>query len=369
MKKIILILLSMALIMFAGNALAVISGAPCVDCHTMHNSQNGAPMRYDQEEAPAEALLRASSCIGCHADPFVASQINNVPQVNGDQYTVESGQGNTTAGGSFYWVSLADGDATGHNVVGFAGQDSLIGSLTPPGWDETYPAAAGINNGGATWNDQLTCAGTQGCHGDHTEADMFDAVRGAHHEASVDLDGSTVGKSYRFLLGIDGLEDEDWELTFGVNEHNVYKGVDRSGGGANSDDTISWLCAECHGRFHDQDEISTGGQMSNPWLRHPTDIDMRDLPGDVEYDLYGTNIGGYSVEAPVALSTIPTEVNDALYADEAIVTCVSCHRAHGSPFDDLLRWSYAGMEAGTDGDAVNTGCFRCHTTKDGDPTQ
>ncbi len=47
-----------------------------------------------------------------------------------------------------------------------------------------------------------------------------------------------------------------------------------------------------------------------------------------------------------------------------IVTCLSCHRAHGSPYADLLRWDYDTMIAGNAGDATGKGCFVCHTTKD-----
>ena len=40
-----LVLLSVALvILVAGNAAAVITGVSCVECHTMHNSQNSASM-------------------------------------------------------------------------------------------------------------------------------------------------------------------------------------------------------------------------------------------------------------------------------------------------------------------------------------
>lgn len=43
----------------------------CSDCHTMHNSKGGLPMRYDERGDPAIALLRAESatavCLACHA--------------------------------------------------------------------------------------------------------------------------------------------------------------------------------------------------------------------------------------------------------------------------------------------------------------
>ncbi|CAD7777657.1 MAG: hypothetical protein KIIPBIDF_00918 [Candidatus Methanoperedenaceae archaeon GB50] len=50
--------------------------------------------------------------------------------------------------------------------------------------------------------------------------------------------------------------------------------------------TISGLCAECHGDFHgSSDDIGS----SSPWLRHPTDIQ---LPGTgTEYYKYNAGTG------------------------------------------------------------------------------
>jgi hypothetical protein len=39
-----------------GTGYAAVSGV-CSDCHTMHNSQGGEPMRDDGVEAPLSALL------------------------------------------------------------------------------------------------------------------------------------------------------------------------------------------------------------------------------------------------------------------------------------------------------------------------
>jgi hypothetical protein len=48
------------------------------------------------------------------------------------------------------------------------------------------------------------------------------------------------------------------------------------------------------------------------------------------------------------------------------VMCLSCHRAHGSPYNDMLRWDYDGMVAGNGSGGGNdgTGCFKCHSEKD-----
>ncbi|HIC92409.1 MAG TPA: hypothetical protein EYP21_10200 [Syntrophaceae bacterium] len=43
------------------------------------------------------------------------------------------------------------------------------------------------------------------------------------------------------------------------------------------------------------------------------------------------------------------------------VMCLSCHRAHGSPYADMLRWNYSHMIAGDT--TKSGGCFTCHTQK------
>jgi cytochrome c553 len=351
-KQVLTVVGATFLILAAGNALAAISGTSCVECHTMHNSQDNASMQFDSGAEPSASLLRAASCSGCHAIPGRAnSPTEPIPQVDGQNYGTD-----TLAGGSFYFVNSADANA--HNVIDFgAAEDTALG-LTPPGWDYNLDGAV---NTEASWTQQLTCSGTYGCHGTHDTVDTFGAISGAHHQPG-DIDGTTVGNSYRFLDGIMGLEDPDWEFTTSDTDHNVYKGVARIQTTNTSDQsTISFLCAQCHGKFHtaaDIDNTAGPNQMSSPWLRHPTDIDLRDVGG--EYADYTFN-----VEAPAALSTMPADIASADYSSEAIVTCISCHRAHGSPYADLLRWDYDGMSAGTTGDAAGTGCFRCHTTKDG----
>ncbi|MCK4691737.1 MAG: hypothetical protein KAT20_08010 [Desulfuromonadales bacterium] len=353
MKRLMVVtmLLSVVLLTFAaGNVFAAVKGA-CVTCHTMHNSQDGATVTGGD---PVEALLSKASCFACHSGTNTGLDGEGIMNGNGIPYVFAAGAvygTDTLAGGNFLWVQTTD--ATGHNVEGVVAADVALVN-EPPGWDPAYNLNGALNGAAATWGaNRLTCAGTNGCHGTHDTAEQFGAVRGAHHLLDTTIDGLTVGTSYRFLIGIEGKEDDDWEFTSAAGDHNQYKGtsdtVDKS--------TISYLCAECHGQFHTAG--STNGENGvAPWLRHPTDLDMNTLAAGTEYKSYTT----YDPIVPVAstdVSAVKSTINAG--AGDAIVTCVSCHRAHGSPYDDLLRWDYDLMVAGS---ADGTGCFVCHTTKD-----
>jgi len=304
----------------------------CSNCHTMHNSQAGGPMaqelisgpwRWANDTTPNPSLL-IYSCVGCHTN-LTSTTIteDNAPIVFNP-----SGPTNPLAGGNFYYIlDVVNGDARGHNVLDIKAQDATLG-LTPPG--------------GALMSSQLRCAGTYGCHGSRTESDQLDAMKGAHHtdDAAPLTGGTSVGKSYRFLKGILGKEDTNWEQDNTNTSHNEYKG----GSGFPSSETISSLCGQCHGDFH-----SSGGVgSSSPWLRHPTD---KVLNFSGEYANYKI----YSMTAPVARpSPDSVSVTTAVTPGTDIIMCLSCHRAHGSPNYKMIRWNNK---------ANMTGCVVCHTSK------
>ncbi len=361
----------------------------CSDCHTMHNSQDGVSV-----EAELGRSLTRGDCVGCHTGdnttggniPFVNhTSVEYGPDYNGSGVLTNTESTNSLAGGTF--SNMGGNDSYGHNVAGISSADAI--GLTPPGWiASTFPAAAAggtatgdINGGGATWATQLTCAGTNGCHGSHTNADDFADVRGAHHGDDTTIDGSTVAQSYRFLRGILGHEDSDWERTVSATDHNAYYGADRTSTatGSMNNQTISYLCAQCHGMFHSNDGTTggsgiihggTGIDNANPWLRHPTDFALSNAGGEyLDYADAGGVTGGdtYNFIAPLATANPTSTVisNPFTNADDDIVTCLSCHRAHGSSYPDALRWDYSAMVAGSGStDFDNKGCFACHTTKD-----
>ena len=359
----------------------------CSDCHTMHNSQDGIAMAVEwdsvygstsADNTPNNTLLRYAQCLGCHKGTYNIT--DKWPMVWDDTNATATNypatgvlvENTISAGGNFAWVE--DDDTFGHNIASGDPDDTLHGN--PPGYNSAVlPGGSAVARfGGTPANTLLTCAGVNGCHGSSTTDNQFEAIAGGHHGDSDALcDGTTVAKSYRFLLGIQGIEDADWEYTKAfADDHNQYRGVDRTNANAvstSNPETISYLCCQCHGDFHVAD---TDAPSASPWVRHPTDFDMGRATGS-EYAAYNEaadpTIAPYSLVAPVgsddagdALSTVKGTVNVSTSAGTAIVTCISCHRAHGSPFADILRWDYSIADAASG--AGNKGCFICHTTKD-----
>ena len=369
---------------------AKISSGNCADCHTMHNSQDGAAMAIDgagNTTAVNNNSLLIYGCLGCHVGEYTAGStdaIEAAPKVSGSLLGYASGT--SFAGGGFDYGTVA----SRHNVSGIDAVETWcpVGTA-PPGFDADYDDN-GIRGGHLTtpWtttSQQLTCAGTFGCHGKAQDAsndfitDQFQAISGGHHGDDTSIDGLTPAKSYRFLFGIIGYEEKTYETGTGIDhtKHNQYSGVNRYGGDLTeglisaANQTISYLCCECHGLYHSAD--ASGGDSAAPWIRHPTDFDLTDATG-TEYDAYNGTNNYYSLEAPVA-SAMTSPVNNVAATtteiistpltgtDTAIVTCLSCHRAHGTPYNDLLRWEYTGAGGVQAGDDPTTlkGCTICLT--------
>ena len=358
LKPVFLLLICMGIISFLPNLVSAKVTGPCADCHSMHNSQNGEVV---DATGPYRHLTKGD-CIGCHtginsgggtstgATPFVMSTA--APTYGTD----------TLAGGHFWWVSTVGGgnDAKGHNVLNLSLQD---GNITA-----AEGAPGGVVGCSNSCHNTLAIAQTavsslgSGCEGCHTHVahhkggdttPIVDEEDGWFRFCSSAHDGGTRGAT--------GLEDDDWQYVTAVADHNEYLGIvanHEASGGFGIGNTMTAYCCGCHGNFHIQDD---GDAF---WIRHPSDAF---LPGGTtEYAEYIV----YDPVAPVARlssfnwaggpsgTVLPNGATD-------MVMCLSCHRAHGSPFDDMLRWDYAAETiAGGGGLSDGTGCFVCHTAKD-----
>jgi predicted CXXCH cytochrome family protein len=374
---------------------AAITGV-CSNCHTMHNSQNGtveatlgATGQPWKGTGPYDVLLKGD-CLGCHGMGG-SSKIASLGGTDTPQVFHNDSSGDL-AGGNFAYLTGYKGsgasDYKGHNVIDIGNQEDTHQEI--PG------AFLGAEHVDVIDVTELTCAGDSGCHGSRMPTSgrsNLQALRGAHHN---NVDGQlTVAdndyNSYRFLWGVMGYENNvvgyKWQNS-DASHHNEYYGANTPPtydyGSCNTchtpqsvtapQNTISGFCATCHGNFHTLsggyygDSAGIGASVNSPFKRHPTDIA---LPSTGEYASYNpNNSNNYSVEAPVARDTVVSSISATVTpgssgATSAIVMCLSCHLPHASDYPDMLRWDYDDMVVGTTGAEAGTGCFTCHTEKDG----
>lgn len=381
-------ILILAIIFLAPTLVHASMQGDCSGCHTMHNSQNSLPMRYDSGSTPLTQLLR-SDCFGCHAqgtaNAIETIGTDSVPQVYHVDFALD------LAGGNFAYITGAKGsgasDTKGHNIANLASMGADATLAFPPGG---IRQTAHFNGGNIT-SAQLTCAGDpqdQGRYGCHGNRDSYNppyaGITGAHHDniaGAVNPNPAEMrpGHSYRFLVGVKGYEDTDWQYTSSSTDHNEYFGratpqslscsgiqCHGLGGVRPPDGTMSQFCATCHGNYHtltvgigdDSLNNSSGiGTGTSPFIRHPTDLS---LPVAGEYANYIT----YTLSAPIARLAVPAGSGNTVTPGSDAVMCLSCHVPHGSDYPDLLRWDYTTMDVGNAGAAAGTGCFACHSSKE-----
>ena len=338
----------------------------CSICHAMHGSQQGSSVVYTVDssgtkvssESPLKSLLK-TDCIGCHshsgAETIIQLIDDTVPVVlnfTEPTYPPDGSPLSTLAGGNFHWM-ISGGDAYGHNVHGISGDDLRFStSQVAPGG--VLPEAGCVDCHGTLASPQSGC---EGCHVPFHHANT----------TGVDVTGAEQGW-YRFLgsvmqrndqlgpppEGVVGIEAPDWEQNPAVNQHNTYQGQPGPYTSYLESGAIDQKCAGCHGLFHDETIADV------TWIRHPVDIA---IPNAGEY----TGLTSYEPLVPVARQNVSlADANfETVNRGSDMVSCISCHRPHGSPYPAMLRWGYRdwpGEDSHTLQPAYN-GCAVCHTSK------
>ena len=130
-RKLLVVCLAAASFLLPSVAGAAVSG-PCVDCHTMHNSQNGASVTGG---AANDQLLAGDQCVGCHATG-VGNVAGTGVAVSGAVIApLVDDPANTNAGGYFIKTDQTF-DSQQHNVADITvmtGDDNLFGTGAPGG--------------------------------------------------------------------------------------------------------------------------------------------------------------------------------------------------------------------------------------------
>ncbi len=343
---------------------AAVTG-PCSACHTMHNSELGSVVAFTLDSSgekvfrnEAFANLLKTDCLGCHSNTGSETIVDlggaRVPVVFNmaePTYPADGSATATLAGGNFHWL-MANGDAFGHNVHGIAAEDYRFPpTLAPGGVDRTGDCS---DCHGTLASPESGCTG---CHVPHHHAgdssELADRDQGWYRFlGSVMQRDDQVGPTPE---GVFGIEDPDWEQNPQFSQHNVYQGDTGPYTGYLESGAISQKCTGCHGLYHSQ------SIADSTWIRHPVDVT---IPNAGEYQ-------GISIYNPM----VPVARQDVVLADadfstvnlgSDLVSCISCHRPHGSPYPAILRWGYRdwpGDDSYTGQPATN-GCAVCHTSKD-----
>lgn len=305
---------------------AAVNGV-CSNCHTMHNSQDGAAVAAG---GPYNNLLSVTDCVGCHAnaEENLATGLGDgaigAPQVDNVTNGTSDGVANGFVLNAGYFAD-ADNDNTHHNVVGIdATSDAAIlaNSATSPG------GGFAVDNAGAP---ALTC---QDCH----------SGSGAHHSATP--------SAYRILDGTNttitnanfGAKAAAAGAIMGTRNTVIYQATN-----------MNDLCANCHAGFHGNANQETAAG-SGVWLRHPTDIQVTN---SVDYPSIVTLLNNADTDNVVLGSTVATPTAGAATTDGTLM-CLSCHLPHGSAYADLLSYDYSVVDAG-DTSAATGGCEFCHS--------
>ena len=187
----------------------------CSDCHTMHNSSNRQPMRYDAVSSPAEHLLRASSatalCTYCHdgSNPSAPDVIAPV------SYTGDPA-------GGFFPAANRDANPNGHDL-------EAVNPQMPPGGQTAMT---------------ISCVSCHETHGNANFRNLRTDPAGTGANLAV--------AAYQAIKANGTNPDKVY-----VQPNVVYK----AGLG-------DW-CGACHGNFHGRTTSAEG--TGSPWLRHPQD--------------------------------------------------------------------------------------------------
>ena len=306
--------LALALVAFQGTAYAYHNAgvADCQGCHTMHNSLNGAPMDTTNGGHGHEYLLiygnGSDTCLHCHASY--------------GQFDGGAGYG---PGGDFYWLTKtftwnyhgqhsSIGDSHGHNVI------SPANGLTP---DSRLTHAPG----GDFLASQEGCTSCHDPHGNTNFRLLYDNTTPGPIYA---------GNRYSFQYPAP-LAKGNARTTYvggGGNETNSQHTVYKNG--------VSDWCANCHPNFHSNlttnfvhPEGAIGSSIAAAYNAY---VNTDNLHGGNSATSYWGLVPFEAVEVDL------TQVNPANYTQGPTgvdqVMCLTCHRAHASPFQSIGRWEF-----------------------------
>ncbi len=338
--------------------------ADCDGCHTMHNSFESKQMTTDFPQYQAGPYLlrgadQSSTCLNCHLGDqggnnqsyFVATPDASMPS--------GTPPNNYTPGGDFAWLKksyswtnefgseTSKGERHGHNIIakdyGYV-QDSTITSA--PGGDTfEYPAVnlhctschdphgkyrLNADNGVfATTGKPIYSSGSYGAL-----PTSWGAVGAYRLLGGIGYQPKSLSGSYAFSHGppIVAVVPANYNRPETQGTDQVIVAYGRS---------VSLWCANCHAQMH-----TTFGAVV-----HPVDQQISSTVAGIynsykkSGDMTGINSNAYLSLVPFQHDNFNTIAGMNTYvgktdgpANSDRVMCLSCHRAHASGFDSIMRF-------------------------------
>jgi hypothetical protein len=362
--------LVVAAIGFAPAAYAFHDGgvAECEGCHTMHNSEGGKAVRtygnlkqFQSGPFLLQGNTQSEACLNCHNSPSAGSY-----HISTDDSVLLPGAApvNYTAGGDFGWLkksyhwlirspsTFGDsfGQDHGHNIVAPA-FNFLADTTRTVGPGGTFPAA------------NLQCSSCHDPHGKYRQdANGVQTTTGlpilgsGSYNTSAPTATAAVGV-YR-LLGGDGYLSSNAPAAFKGPSPSAVAATSQTYNKVETDNlagqvrvaygkNMSEWCANCHGSI-----LTTGYMSGQAGFTHPAGAtakfgtaELANYASYVKSGTLGTPVSSYWTLAPFEIGT--TVLADLQAAQKTLngpdassnVACVSCHRAHASGFDSMLRFN------------------------------
>lgn len=423
MKRLILTCFTIVGIWFFASttAMAIHKGSGdlvCGGCHTMHNSQGGGANTLGGSSGGSLVMLRGAVtsreqihnfCLQCHssdgaqsiAGTLFAPHTQSAPKVLLQSTTAnkwsETSFFNIIGGGGDFQYACGDVASGVWNCATVDGATALgkghsLGAtaVTPPGAADG-PIAA------------FTCTSCHDPHGTNSassaDINKFRNLRKIPTGSGSTSVALTSGDHLSWVGGITGALDAVGTNFIPVSQATgtatsgatltaiwpVFRGTltgtpatdaansNAYGGGAAG---ISRWCSTCHDNWHEgttPGNIAGGQGAAGDWKRHPVDnvldegVTFGQSGAGVDiFDPTNYNAATVGTVLPVASSQGADKVfyTTAGNATTDKVMCLSCHFAHGGPYNDNLRWDYtsavsAGDQTGN-GVPSTKGCQLCH---------
>jgi hypothetical protein len=339
--------------------------AYCEGCHTMHNSMDGKAVTTNLPQYQAGPYLlkasdQSSTCLNCHQKAGLTGPSSyHISTAESDMPTgVPPIQ--MTPGGDFGWLKktynwvgtdtgpqTSKGERHGHNIIALDyGYQADTTITEAPGGDAfQYPA------------NQLSCISCHDPHGKYRRTSSgaittggLPIIASGSYVDSPNPDATHAVGAYRLLAGLNYQPASlSGSYAFGIGTSFIAVAPDDYNRSEASTDVriaygknVSLWCANCHTLMH-----STYGSVI-----HPVDQQLAStIAGNYNKyvktgDLSGTVSTSYLSLVPFQMDNTtnvtgtlkPAVTSTAGPLSTDRVMCLTCHRAHASAWDSIMRF-------------------------------